>query len=153
MLLKQIDMCCTMSSSEGQPCSTFAQIRNAIRTPPFRSGWKHRPALAHAKYTWLWHPFINSPVRQSCLNVSAAHCWRGRNNVVTGLAMAVLCSCLCISSFASPQLALLLCAGIICTRLIVPWHMMTAGQGSLTGLLSALPWRYLSLSRGLPYSS
>ena len=36
--------------------------------------------------------------------------------------------------------------------LALRWHMMTAGQGSLTGLLSALPWRYLSLSCGLPYS-
>ncbi len=26
------------------------------------------------------------------------------------------------------------------------WQMMTTGQGSLTELLSALPWRYLSLS-------
>lgn len=33
MLLKQDHLCCTMSSSEGQPCRAFVQVRTATRAP------------------------------------------------------------------------------------------------------------------------
>ncbi len=52
------------------------------------------------------------------------------------------------------ELTVLCHAACTCSDIVVIfWHMMIAGQSpDLEGLLlSALPWRYLILSRGLPY--